>query len=215
MKPHCSKIKNHGLTLLEVLVIISVLALIAVLSIPPLTASRIEAERISCVSGLKEISFATRVWEGNHNDQYPMAVSCTNGGAMEQAATGNVAAAFQVMSNELVTPQYLLCPADSDRLPSKSFSTGFSANNISYFIGVSANERDPQMLLVGDDNFEIDGVPVKSGILELTTNNPVFWTNTRHKIGGNVAITDGSVQQLSTKGLQDWPNLATNRIAIP
>jgi len=71
------------------------------------------------------------------------------------------------------------------------------------------------MLLAGDDNFEIDGVPVKSGLINLTPNQPISWSSTRHKLVGNVAVTDGSVQQLCTKGLRDCVTLATNRIAIP
>jgi hypothetical protein len=35
---------------------------------------------------------------------------------------------------------------------------------------------NPQMILSGDDNFEISGVPVKSGLLELSSNAPISWT---------------------------------------
>jgi len=119
------------------------------------------------------------------------------------------------MSNELSTPIILFCPADNDHLKATNFLTSFSAKNISYFIGVNASQKDPQMLLSGDDNFEIDGIPVKSGILELKTYQQIRWTAARHRFVGNVAITDGSVQQLSTKGLQDFSSLTTNRLAIP
>ena len=134
---------------------------------------------------------------------------------MERAMNGDVAAVFQVMSNELSTPKILICPSDDDHFNGTNFSTDFSSKNISYFIGVNATEANPQMLLSGDDNFAIGGVPVKPGILELTTNATISWTMTRHKLVGNIAITDGSVQQLSTKGLQDWSNLTTNQLAIP
>jgi prepilin-type N-terminal cleavage/methylation domain-containing protein len=215
MKLRCSKKQSHGLTLLEVLVVISLLAVIAVLLLPALAASRIKSERLSCVSNLKVIVMAPHIWEGDHGDLYPVAVSCTNGGALEQTATGNVAAVFQVMSNLIVTPELLICPADKSRVEAMNFSTGFSAKNISYFINVDASEANPQMLLMGDDNFEIDGVPVKSGILELTNSQQISWTNERHKRCGNLAITDGSVQQVSRSGLQEFWSLATNRLAIP
>jgi hypothetical protein len=215
MKLRCSKNQNRGLTILEVLVVIASIALIAALLLPALAASRHKSSRLGCVNNLKEVPLAYRVWEGDNYDLYPMAVSCTNGGSMEQAATGNVSAVFQVMSNELSTPKILICPQDTDHFESTNFSTGFSAKNVSYFINVDASEANPQMLLMGDDNFEIDGVPVKSGILKLKPIQQIGWTEARHKFVGNVAITDGSVQQLSTKGLQDYSSLATNRIAIP
>ena len=215
MTPCRSKKRNRGLTLLEVLVIIFLLAVIAMLLLPALAAARLKSSKLGCVNNLKEISLAYRIWEGDNYDIYPMAVSCTNGGAMEQAMTDNVAAVFLVMSNELSTPKLLSCPEDNEHFAVTNFSTGFSARNISYFINIDAREANPQMLLMGDDNFEIDGVPVKPGILKLKTNQQIRWTAARHKFVGNIAITDGSVQQLSTKGLQDWLRLATNRIAIP
>ncbi len=134
---------------------------------------------------------------------------------MEQAATGNAAAVFEVMSNQLSTPKILVCPEDADHFAATNFSSGFSARNISYFVGVNANETNPQTLLAGDDNFAIDGVPIKSGLLNLTTNPLISWSSARHKFVGNVAMTDDSVQQLSTGGLQDCIKLATNQIAIP
>jgi len=215
MKPRWSKNQNCGLTLLEVLVVIALLAIIAALLLPALAASRRKSSRLGCVNNLKEISLAFRIWEGDNGDVYPMAVFCTNRGAMEPAATGNAAAVFQVMSNEISTPKILICPQDTNHFEATNFSTGLSARNISYFINVDASEADPQMLLMGDDNFEIDGVPVKSGILELKTHQQIGWTEARHKFVGNVAITDGSIQQLSTKGLQDFSSLTTNRLAIP
>jgi hypothetical protein len=214
MKPCCTKNSFCGFTLVELLLIAFLIAVLAVLLLPALSRAKTHSG-LSCVNNLKEISLAFRIWEGDNGDVYPMAVSCTNGGAMELAATGNVAAVFGVMSNELSTPKILFCPADNDHSEATNFSEEITAKNISYFIGVNANEANPQMMLAGDDNFEIDGVPIKSGVLELKANQHIGWTKARHKFVGNVAITDGSVQQLSTKGLQDCSNLATNQLAIP
>jgi len=215
MKPFCSKRRNHGLTLLEVVVVILVLAIVTLMLIPANHSSQREAMRISCVNNLKESDLAFRIWEGDNHDLYPMAVARTNGGAMEQAAIGNATAVFKVMSNELSDPRILICPADEDRVPATNFSAGFSAKNLSYFVGVNASEANPRRLLAGDDNFEVGGVPVKSGPLELTTNQPISWSAARHKFCGNVALTDGSIQQITTPGLQLCLSLATNRIAIP
>ena len=147
-----------------------------------------------------------------------MAVSTTNGGAMELAMSGNGAIAFQVMSNELSNPKILFCPADDDRSPATNFTTGFTTQHISYFVNLSATEQNPQMLLFGDDNFESNGIPIKSGLLPFSTNATITWSPTRHVRNGNVAITDGSVQQLSTAGLQQAlrdSGFATNHILIP
>jgi len=124
---------------------------------------------------------------------------------------------FQVMSNELSTPKILICPADVRRA-ANDFGTAFGNTNISYFINLDANEVNPQMMLSGDDNFEIGGTATESGRLEFSTKSSVTWSPVRHKFVGNIAITDGSVQQITTEGLQQVfqdAGAATNRILIP
>ncbi|HSY09975.1 MAG TPA: type II secretion system protein [Candidatus Dormibacteraeota bacterium] len=219
MKPRFSNQRNAAMTLVEVLVVITVLAVLAAMFLPGNNDTYRRASRINCVSNLKQIGLAYRLWEGDNNNKYPMFVSVTNGGAMELITTGNVAACFQVMSNELSTPKILVCPADVDHVAAANFTTDFNNSRISYFVGLDVtNEINPQMILCGDDNFEIGGVPVKSGLLELSTNAPVSWTSARHHFAGNIGLADGSVQQVTTKGLQSafqQAGLATNRLAIP
>jgi hypothetical protein len=216
MKPLCSNRSNHALTLFEVLVVMFAFALLVLAAMGFLDASHAgrKAKRISCVNNLKEISLAARIWEGNHGDAYPMEVSMTNGGAMELAAAGNAARIFQVMSNELSIPKVLLCPAATDHSLAKDFQAGFSRKYISYFVNLDAVEANPQMMLFGDDNFVIGGVPVNPGFLKVPANASIGWSATRHRFSGNVAITDGSVQQLTIPGLQQALQ-NTNRILIP
>jgi hypothetical protein len=231
MKPRLSNQQTTALTLMDVLVIIAVLAvlwvLLAALSVPAYEKAR----KINCLSNLKQIGIAYRLWEGNNNGKYPMVVSVTNGGAMELVATGNVAACFRAMSNELSTPKNLLCPADARRDWATNFST-LNNSNVSYFVGLDVtNETNSQMFLSGDDNFAGSGVPVKSGLLQLSTSSPMawtsgrhvsdnshFWTAARYRFVGNIGMADGSVQQVTTDGLQQalqQTGFATNRLVLP
>ncbi len=219
MKPRLSHQRIRALTKIEVVVIVAALAILAALFLPALATAKRRPSRINCVSELKQIGIAFRIWEGDHNDKYPMQVPVADGGTMELAATGNVAATFLVMSNELSTPRFLVCFADTKRIAATNFSAGLNNSNISYFIGVEVtNEINPQMLLVGDDNFAIGGMPVKSGLLQLSTNASIAWTAARHQFAGNIGMADGSVQQVTTDGLQkllQQTGSATNRLAIP
>jgi prepilin-type processing-associated H-X9-DG protein len=235
MKPRSSNQTNYALTLVEVLVIIAVLTVVAALFLPALATAKRKSSRIGCVNCLKKIGLAYRVWEGDNGDKYPMFVSTTNGGAMELIATGNVAACFQVMSNELSTPKILHCPEDTEHIETNSFAI-LASSNISYFIGVDVtNDAAPQAILSGDDNFEIGGVPVKSGILKLSWNSPItwgserhvlndlpFWTSKQNKLAGNIGFADGSVNQsfnrfeiYSLKSFLHQTGIVTNRLAIP
>ena len=218
MNPRFSNQEIHALTLMEVLVVIVILALIVAILLPVLATARRKSSRIECVDNLKKIGLSYRVWEGDHGGKFPMFVSVTNGGAMELVATGNIQACFDTMSNELSTPKILHCPQDLAHIEAGSFS-GLAGSNISYFIGMDVtNAAAPQAILCGDDNFTVNGILIKSGLQELSANDPISWTATRHKHAGNIAIANGSVQQLTQTGLRDAfrrTGLATNHLAIP
>ena len=219
MKPRVAHRPTAALTLLEVLVAIFVLAVLVAMFLPYHDGrSKHIAMKIACVNNLKQIGLSYRLWPAGQSDKYPMQVAIKYGGAMELVATGGVALNYLVMSNQLSTPQILVCPADDRRMAATNFSTDFSDGKISYFVGVDAAEEYPQRLISGDDNFEIGGVPVKSGLLELSTNTPITWSADRHRFSGNIALADGSVQSVTISGLRSRLNqtgLATNRLAIP
>ena len=218
MKPRLSKKRNAAMTLFEVGVIIAIVMILVVVFLPRFARSTEHSSRINCVNNLKLIGLAYRIWAGDNNDKYPMQVSTTNGGTMELMADGkNVWRNFLVMSNELSTPKILFCPADAGRICATNFSNDLK-DKISYFFGVDANPKDPQMLLSGDDNFAISGIPVKSGLLEISSNTPIAWTSARHKFAGNIGLADGSVQQVSNSELTNslQPTGSVNiRVAIP
>jgi prepilin-type processing-associated H-X9-DG protein len=219
MKPRFTNQKNRAMTLTEVLVIICVVAVLAAMFLSSFFAVRQKATRVNCVNNLKQIGLAYRVWEGDHRGKYPIEVSVTNGGVMELAADGkNTWLDYLVMSNELSTPKILICPADTSRFPPATNFTKELIGKISYFVGLDVDQIHPQAFLSGDDNFEIGGVPVKSSLLELSTNVSVAWTTTRHKFGGNIGFVDGNVQGMSTETLQEALQKNggfTNRLAIP
>lgn len=77
----------------------------------------------SCGNALVAISFAGRVWAGDNNHRLP----------------DN----FLVMSNELCTPKFLICPAEKIRQTAKDWGS-FTTNNSSYSI-VGPNLPDNDM----------------------------------------------------------------------
>jgi prepilin-type N-terminal cleavage/methylation domain-containing protein/prepilin-type processing-associated H-X9-DG protein len=218
MKISPSKVPQRGFTLIELLVIIAVIVILAAMVYPGGQSDKARALRISCVNNLKQTGLACRVWEGDNGDKYPPQVSNTNGGSMEFITGPNVFRHFQVMSNELSTPKVVICPneTDRDRFVATNF-TVFCDSNVSFFFGVDAGETNAMMLLSGDHNIT-NGAPVRNGLLTLTTNMPAGWTSEVHNKVGNVALADGSVQQLSTYNLQVAvanTGVITNRLQMP
>jgi prepilin-type processing-associated H-X9-DG protein len=201
MKIRYTTNRNKAMTLIEVIVVIVMIVFLALLLPALVPVDHHGPMRTNCINNLKEVDLAFRLWEGDNSDKYSMQVSVMNGGAMELAITGNVAEIFRVMSNELSTPKILICPEDKKRFYATNFSKDFNNSKISYFVGLDANERFPQMILTGDDNLAVDGTRVRSGILNLSTGSSVTWTKERHNGSGNIGLGDGSVQQLTTSGL--------------
>lgn len=206
------------MTLFEVGVVIAVVMLLAIVLLPRLVTPNVHYRMVNCSNNLKQIDLAYRIWEGDNGDVYPMGISVTNGGSMEMVATGNVVQTFLVMSNELSTPKLLYCPEDKAHAETNMFA-GLVNSNISYYVGVDVtNDMNPQMIISGDSNFENAGMPVKSGLWQFWTNDPVTWSATRHAGMGYIGLADGSVQGATSSYLRQMfqqTGLATNRLAIP
>jgi len=209
---------NSGLTLVELLLVVVVLVVLFVMLIPSPRYGKHAALSVYCKENLKQTGLAYRIWADDNGGKYPMELSKMNGGTLELMGTADAWQTYQVMSNELSTPKVLFCPADEER---QMYATNFSTDlqgKISYFIGLDAGTNRPQSFLSGDDNFEIAGQPVKSGLLSLWTNDPVSWAATRHMHSGNLGLGDGSVQCSTSSGLRSYlvqTEIATNRLAIP
>lgn len=222
MKPRLSHQRNHALTLVEVLVVIIILAVLVAMILPALKAAK-HGGGPGCYGNLRQIGLAYQIWAGDNGDKFPMEVSVTNGGTMElfrgESQFQNLPFLnYLAMPNELSTPRVLHCPADTNHVAALNFTNGFSNSSISYFVGLDANTKSPQAILSGDDNFAIGGVPVRPGRLELSTNSPIAWTGSRHKLAGNIGLADGSVQSVNNSNLTNLfqqTGLATNRLAVP
>ncbi len=189
------------MTLFDVVVVVFVLTVLFVVLWPAMNPPHHNAT--ACTNNQKQIGIAFRIWAGDNIDKYPMGVSVTNGGAMEVVRRGNPLLVFQVMSNELCVPILLVCPQDKGRHAATNFNP-LTSGNVSYFVNVDSTGANPQNIMSGDDNFEIGGMPVKSGLLEISSNTLVAWSVRRHKFKENyVTMADGSIQEMSSYMLKD------------
>ncbi len=161
--------QKRAFTLIELLVVIAIIAILAAMLLPVLAAAKRRAQRINCVSNMKQVNLSFRIWEGDNNNLYPMAVSTSAGGAMESAVSNNhttyvpvgMTNIFCVMSNELSTPKILVCPSDVShnqaatnfaQLGNLTSNPGCGTNAVGYFVCGDANESYPQMVMTGDRN---------------------------------------------------------------
>jgi prepilin-type N-terminal cleavage/methylation domain-containing protein/prepilin-type processing-associated H-X9-DG protein len=127
---------------------------------------------------------------------------------------------FQTMSNELSTPKIVQCTS-SPNSPNTNFVSvapgTFGNTSVSYFVARDATETNPQLILAGDATITIlatttaaplvpqantTGAAISLGTNAVTAGLVGWATGVGHDKQGNVAMADGSVQQVSTKAFQ-------------
>jgi prepilin-type processing-associated H-X9-DG protein len=231
MKTH-RNLTTGAFTWIELVVVLAALVLVVGIVLPGLVKARTSRWRINCVSNLKQVGLSFRSWALDNEDRFPMQMSVTNGGTQELIGQGTYVH-FLVMSNELNSPMVLACPEEPKgaRTRATTFSPSvppglphqipFTGDqNVSYFVGVDADETQPQMFLSGDRNLALNKRQVPTGMLLLSTNSPVTWANPRprHNDGGNIGLADGSVHSVNNARLQKFlHDTGTNtiRLSIP
>lgn len=197
------------------MILITIGLLVCVL-LPALPRYKVNAQHTQCISNLRQMGTAFRLWSSDQSPRYPMALSVTNGGSLEYVLTGQLNRHFQIMSNELSTPKLLTCPADTRRTASNFAS--LQNSNISYFVDLDADESNPRLFMAGDRNWQTNGVAIPACLCNLTTNDLVWWTKEIHGHSGNVTLADGAAQEYSSEQLQSaLTNYGTNliRLAFP
>lgn len=129
-------------------------------SLPPefqaLAEAGERASAIRCVNNLKQLGLAVRVWATDNDGENPPDILS--------------------MTNELVTPKVLVCPADSGRSVAETWAAYSSANFSYEFLspGPGKHEQEPSRLLF------------------------------RCPIHGHVGMCDGSVQMGIAKEHPEW-----------
>ena len=208
-------LSQSGLSVVEVLLVLATIALLAAFLLPAMTRTHVHSHRISCTSSLKQIGVAYRLWSNDHEDKYPFA-STNAAGSLAFVNSPQVFRHYLVMSNELVMPKILVCSSDDKRTKALDFAA-LSNSNVSYFVGLDADESQPQTILSGDRN--VTGGTLVSGFMRVfTAQSAAGWSTNIHVNAGNVGMGDGSVQQLTSPGLSrlvQAQTLPTTRLAIP
>jgi prepilin-type N-terminal cleavage/methylation domain-containing protein len=213
-KLNIGKYREQAFTLIELLVVIAIIGILASMLLPALAKAKAKAQRIACVSNLKQVTLGFKLWADDNEGKYPWWIESTNGGT---AHATEAWIHYSVASNEFGSPRILVCPSDSvNKKIATDWSTdpnhgfcGLKDNALSYFLASEARDSLPQHHLAGDRNVKgRDGASCGVvGIYNVITMIPpeiAEWDNTIHQRAGNFAVVDGSVRQLNFAGLTQF-----------
>ena len=254
MKTVSTKAKISGFTLVELLVVIAVIAILAAMMLPadggPHKARIINCQNNlksideSFVAWSQKhdgkLPMQVESIEGGTMDfiQNGSAVVhflvLTNSGqifvrqtSVSYSQNGTNYQKVDYYTNNGVEPRCLTCSSDTKRYDSvyrKNSISEFVDTNISYFVGIDATLNNPKSILAGDRNLQMDGLPVKAGLLDLPMKSTVGWSEELHysksssTTGGNILFADGHAEFLKSKTLNSVfqaQGFTTNRLAIP
>lgn len=212
-------------TRMELLACMVCVAILLALALPALAASQSRSHSAQCLNNLRQMGRAVQMWASDHTRQFPWRTTTSEGGefiVMSGSVNGgprvaNAWVEYAFISNQLVTPHILACPADSGVKVASEFSndgtrgymsTALRANATSYFINVHTLSEVPSRALFGDRNlsFEDNTTSCSLGFQNVSHffSMPSFgsggrWTNAVHGLEGNLARVDGSVRTTTSE----------------
>jgi prepilin-type N-terminal cleavage/methylation domain-containing protein/prepilin-type processing-associated H-X9-DG protein len=200
-------VRRRGFTLLELLTAVAIILILAALLLPALQSGYGKAKRVACASNLKQVGTAFHVWAHDHGDLFPMQVSTNQSGTREfaEAAALNPDVSvtfrhFQAISNDLVLPKLLACPADKQRIAAKNFES-LRNENVSYWINPAAAFGHTDSPLAGDRNVRTSG-RTEWSFIQFNPSDSVEFSAELHGHRGNVLFGDAHVDVFDSRTLR-------------
>lgn len=148
---HSARSAQSAFTLIELLVVIAIIAILASMLLPALSRAKEAAYRTRCISNLKQISLALKIYADDHNGRFPPRVG------------GNKPRWPSLLRESYRTTNILVCPTDS-----------FKGDPLTY-TGVSPDQNDNASrtyLINGWNDYFADALSAENAMRENAIEKP-------------------------------------------
>ena len=186
---------SKGFTLIELLVVIAIIGILASMLLPALGKAKQRANRIKCVSNLKQVSLAFKTYANDNEDKFPWFAKSSGA-----AAVLTNPAVWQSVSNELGNAKILRSACDGARTDATNFGAGLATANISYWYCITADELKPATFLSGTRNIGTGA----AGAMTALAANTTWAANIMSGLlagQGQTTLSDGSASQQTNSDL--------------
>ena len=171
--------RTAAFTLVELLIVISIIAILAALLLPVLGKTRESGRSTACLSNLRQLGLALQMYVQDNNNKLPVMFDAqvdTNAFPATNMAIMNI-----VLSNYLGSVEILKCPSDV-----KDF---FHKTGSSYSWNTWLNGQDADHLQIGPLSFDPHNIP-------LSFDKEAFHNARGAKLGVNYLYADGHIQNI-------------------
>jgi Prokaryotic N-terminal methylation motif len=222
MKMLSAKAKISGLTLIEVLVVIFVIAFLFMMLLPG-NRPKQRAPTVMCLNNQKQIALGFVMFNDDNYHQFPWQLSQTNNGVREKKiSNGHASEQFQPIWDYTKNLRIFICPIDKAKITATNIAN-FSDSNLSYFANVDSSMTNAAAnILSGDRYLLANDQTVGAGLFNYLTNQTMSWSKESHNgkanLSGILSFTDGHAEIIRSTNLNSIfqrEGMATDRLIVP